>query len=53
MISGRIVMKKVCNVCGYSIENEHIRECPNCGSYDLKKVQSERDRSERFRIGKW
>jgi rubrerythrin len=46
-------MKKVCNVCGYSIENDHIRECPNCGSYDLKKVQSERDRSGRFRIGKW
>ena len=46
-------MKRVCSVCGYSVENINIRECPNCGSYDLKIVQSEKDRSERFRIGKW
>ena len=49
-------MKKVCNVCGYSIENVNIREiieCPNCGSYDLRTVQSESERSARFRIGKW
>ena len=49
-------MKKVCNVCGFSIENIDIRsikECPNCGSYDLRIVQSESERSPRFRIGKW
>lgn len=46
-------MKKVCNVCGNSIENVNIRECPNCGSYDLKTVPSESERSTRFRIGKW
>ena len=46
-------MKKLCRVCGYTTENASIRECPNCGSYDLKTVQSERERSDRFRIGKW
>lgn len=46
-------MKKVCNVCGYSIENIHMRECPNCGSFDLKTVRLETERSVRFRIGKW
>ncbi len=46
-------MKKVCNVCGYSIDHVRIRECPNCGSYDFKIVQSENDRSAMFRIGKW
>jgi rubrerythrin len=46
-------MKKVCNVCGYSPENITIRECPNCGSYDLRIVRSESERSARFRIGKW
>ena len=49
-------MKKICNVCGYSvenIENVNIKECPNCGSYDLKIIQSESERSARFRIGKW
>ena len=46
-------MKKVCIVCGYSAENVNIIECPNCGSYNLKTVQSESERSERFRMGKW
>lgn len=46
-------MKKVCMVCGYAIENANIRECPNCGSYDLKIVRSESERSGRFRMGKW
>lgn len=46
-------MKKVCNICGNAIENINIRECPNCGSFDLKIVQSENERSARFRIGKW
>lgn len=46
-------MKKICRVCGYSIENTDIRECPNCGSYDLKIVRPEKERSERFRLGRW
>lgn len=45
-------MKKVCNVCGFSIENANIKECPNCGSYDLRTVYTEGERSARFRIGK-
>ncbi len=43
-------MKKVCNVCGYSIENEFIRECPNCGSFDLKILQSGEGKLKRFRL---
>lgn len=40
-------MRKVCAVCGYTIENANIRECPNCGSYDFKIVQSY-DRYNRY-----
>ena len=43
-------MKKMCNVCGYSIENVNIKECANCGSYDLKIIKSEKERSDRFRL---
>lgn len=45
-------MKKLCMVCGFSIENNNIRECPNCGSFDLRIIKSERERSERFRLGR-
>ena len=47
-----VIMKKMCRVCGLTVESG-IRECPNCGSYDLEIIKSERERSERFRIGKW
>ena len=46
-------MKKVCAVCGYDVGNMNIKECPNCGSYDLRIIVSEGERSERFRIGRW
>ena len=45
-------MKKMCRLCGH-IADINARECPNCGSYDLKILLSESERSERFRIGKW
>lgn len=43
-------MRKVCKVCGYTIENANIRECPNCGSYDFNIVQSygKDDRYDKF-----
>lgn len=41
-------MKKVCKVCGYAVDNVNIKECPNCGSYDLGIVRSESDSSDRF-----
>lgn len=39
-------MKKVCIVCGYSIES-NVKECPNCGSYNFKEIKD--DSSEKFR----
>jgi len=47
-------MKKICNVCGYSPENINTRECPNCGSYDFKIIQSDSGIGigTRFRIRK-
>lgn len=45
-------MKKMCMICGNTVENMNIRECPNCGSFDLKTIMSENERSERFRIAK-
>lgn len=41
-------MRKICVVCGYATEN-NIRECPNCGSYDLKTVGDRVSPIERFR----
>lgn len=32
-------MKRFCAVCGFSIENDNIKECPNCGSFDLRTIQ--------------
>lgn len=43
-------MTKMCKVCGYSIENDNIRECPNCGSFDLKIMQSGEGKLRRFRL---
>lgn len=45
-------MKKMCTICGNTIEDMNTEECPNCGSYDLKTVRTESERSERFRLGK-
>lgn len=43
-------MKKMCVVCGYSTENVNVRECPNCGSYDFKTVESEKKGKLSFRL---
>lgn len=45
-------MKKMCMTCGNTVENMNIKECPNCGSFDLKTVRTESERSNRFRLGK-
>lgn len=41
-------MRKICTVCGYATES-NIKECPNCGNYDLKIVEDKDSPSERFR----
>jgi len=42
-------MRKVCTVCGYTVER-YMKECPNCGSYDLKIIEDTPDkRLKRFR----
>lgn len=42
-------MKKICTICGNIVESIVIRECPNCGSFDLRIVQSEEGKIRRFR----
>jgi predicted nucleic acid-binding Zn-ribbon protein len=40
---------KTCIACGNMVDDT-IRECPNCGSYGFKKIQS-KDTDPRFK--KW
>lgn len=40
---------KICIVCGHSTEDTTI-ECPNCGSYDFRTIESKETFS---RFKKW
>lgn len=38
---------KMCAVCGNTVDN-NTRECPNCGSYDFRSIES-KDVDPRFK----
>lgn len=42
---------KICIVCGNTVEDK-TRECPNCGSYDFKSVET-KDIDPRFKQWKY
>ncbi len=31
---------KTCIVCGYVV-GDNVKECPNCGSYDFRRIELE------------